>query len=286
MYNPVSNVLSGLPSCIHPVVSALNSLSSKVSSVPQAHWSLFRGESLFEESSSSRWGYIKNQFRICLDMASFCMQQVAQTFYRFMTSISSSQTTGPGQTRTERGIPSSLNDNRLTYRNGIMNDVRRDGLLLKGNDAARFNGDKEIVLAAVAQNAGALGYASLELQADKEVVLAAVAQCGLSLTYASLQLQADKEVVLAAVTQYGSALVHASRQLRADKEVVLAAVAQCGWALDYASRQLRADKEVVLAAVTQDGSALDLASLELRADQEVVVAARAQILRAISLTSI
>ena len=67
--------------------------------------------------------------------------------------------------------------------------------------SARFQGDKEIVLAAVAQNAQALRYASLELQADKEVVLAAVTQCGWALGYASKTLQADQEVVVAATVQ-------------------------------------------------------------------------------------
>jgi hypothetical protein len=44
-------------------------------------------------------------------------------------------------------------------------------------DGVEFN-DKEVVLVAVAQNGGALQYASAELNNDKEVVLAAVAQNG------------------------------------------------------------------------------------------------------------
>ena len=61
---------------------------------------------------------------------------------------------------------------------------------------------------------------------SKEQVLAAVAQDGFALGYASAELRADREVVLAAVAQSGSALEHASEALKADKEVVLAAVAQ------------------------------------------------------------
>jgi hypothetical protein len=45
------------------------------------------------------------------------------------------------------------------------------------------------VLAAVAQNGDALGYASESLQHDKQVVLAAVAQNGNALCYASESLQ-------------------------------------------------------------------------------------------------
>jgi hypothetical protein len=100
-----------------------------------------------------------------------------------------------------------------------------------------------------------------ELRADKDVVLAAVAQDGSRLRYAGYEHRADKEVVLAAVTQYGCALIVAADELRADKVVALAAVANNGWALKYAANEHRADKEVVLAAVTQDGSALIFASL-------------------------
>jgi hypothetical protein len=45
--------------------------------------------------------------------------------------------------------------------------------------------DKEVVLAAVANNAWALGYASDSLRDDEEVVLAAVAKSGWALGCAS-----------------------------------------------------------------------------------------------------
>ena len=136
--------------------------------------------------------------------------------------------------------------------------------------------DKEVVLAAVAQDGAALQHASAKLKADKEVVLAAVAQNGNALEHASAKLKADKEVVLAAVTQNWRAWYCASDALKADKEVVLAAMAHNGLMLEHFSAELKADKEVVLAAVAQNGNALEHASAELKADKEVVPAAVAQ----------
>jgi hypothetical protein len=84
------------------------------------------------------------------------------------------------------------------------------------------------------KNWSPLELASAELQADREVELAAVAQNGRALRHASAELKADREVVLAAVAQDGSALQDASAELRADREVVLAAVAQNEGAMIHA----------------------------------------------------
>ena len=51
--------------------------------------------------------------------------------------------------------------------------------------------EKQRVLAAVAQDGGALQYAAAELQRDREVVMAAVAQNGDALKYAAAELQRD-----------------------------------------------------------------------------------------------
>ena len=58
---------------------------------------------------------------------------------------------------------------------------------------------------------------------DKEVMLAAVAQDGYALDHDSDGLKADGELVLAAVAYSEYALKHASEDLKADKEVVLVA---------------------------------------------------------------
>ena len=60
------------------------------------------------------------------------------------------------------------------------------------------------------------------VKADREVVLAAVAQDGLALRHASAGLRADWEVVLGAVPQNRFALEHASAGLKADREFILA----------------------------------------------------------------
>jgi hypothetical protein len=144
--------------------------------------------------------------------------------------------------------------------------------------STELQGDREVVLAAVAKNGGALEYASVELKGDREVVLAAVAKAGNALEYASAELQADREVVLVAVAEEGRALKYASAELKGDREVVLVAVKKNGHAewLQHASAELQGDQEVVLHAVAQNGHALQYASAELRGDREVVLVAVAQ----------
>ena len=128
------------------------------------------------------------------------------------------------------------------------------------------------------------------MQGDKDVVLTAVAQKGLALKYASEELQSNIEVVSAAVAQTGGcALEHAHDILRrssyfirsilpldikalewAVKEVVLNVVAEDGLLLQFSSREARKDREVVLVAVTQDGRALEHASQALQEDKDII----------------
>ena len=85
-----------------------------------------------------------------------------------------------------------------------------------------------------------------ELQGDREVVLAAVARDGYALRYAAGELQGDREVVLVAAAQNGAALQYAAAELQGDREVVPAAVAQTSAALQYAAAELRSDALLVM----------------------------------------
>jgi len=71
-------------------------------------------------------------------------------------------------------------------------------------------GNKQQVLARVAQNGDELRHASEELKRDRTVVMAAVTQngdvSGDTLEYASDEFKNDKAVVMAAVTRWGTAL--------------------------------------------------------------------------------
>ena len=89
---------------------------------------------------------------------------------------------------------------------------------------------------------------------NKEIMLAAVKNNGGALKYASAALKADKDIVLAAVQNHGQALGNASAALKADKDIILAAVQDDGWALCYASAALQNDKDIVLAAVQHDSA--------------------------------
>jgi len=149
--------------------------------------------------------------------------------------------------------------------------VNCDGLSLEHH--ITHQNDKDVVMAAVAQNGCALRYASNALCADRDVVMAAVAQNRHAVRYASEELRNDKEIMLAAVTQYGPSLRYASKELCADREVVMAAIAQDSASLKYADEYFRNNKEVVLAAVKNYGPVLQYASKELRNNRGIVLAA-------------
>eukprot|EP00634_Sargassococcus_sp_CCMP2135_P010490 CAMPEP_0198649704 /NCGR_PEP_ID=MMETSP1467-20131203/4447_1 /TAXON_ID=1462469 /ORGANISM="unid. sp., Strain CCMP2135" /LENGTH=206 /DNA_ID=CAMNT_0044385501 /DNA_START=14 /DNA_END=630 /DNA_ORIENTATION=- len=111
-----------------------------------------------------------------------------------------------------------------------------------------------------------------KLLGDRDVVLAAVAQNGNMLYHADESFKRDRDVVMVAVAQYGGALVCADESLKRDRDVVLAAVAKEGWALDYADASLKHDGGVVLAAVANTGWALKYADGSLKRDRGVVLA--------------
>ena len=59
-----------------------------------------------------------------------------------------------------------------------------------------MKGDREIVVAAVAQDGDALRHAAAELKGDREIVLAAVAQDRFALNMATAELQGDAQLLL------------------------------------------------------------------------------------------
>ena len=128
--------------------------------------------------------------------------------------------------------------------------------------APDFRGDKEVVLAAVAQNGCALAYVSPELK-DRNVVLVAVKQNGCAFQYADDQFKNDRDIALVALTEYGLQLSEVGAELQDNFDVVLAAVRSAnqepsqgprGHAYPFASERLRANREVLLAAIAEPGS--------------------------------
>ena len=141
-----------------------------------------------------------------------------------------------------------------------------------------LRGDKEVVLAAVKNDARALEFASDNLKNDKEIVLTAVQSKGEALKFASDKLKNDKEIVLTAAQNYGSFLQYASEELKNDREFVLTAVRFKAvtfpeLVLQFASDDLKNDKEIVLTAVRNNGGTLKFASDNLKNDIEIVLAA-------------
>ena len=96
-----------------------------------------------------------------------------------------------------------------------------------------------------------LKYAAPSLLADRDVILAAVQQDALCLQYASAELRADREIVLAAVKRGGCAAgcavaFAAPELLKAELPLILAALHQDMTHLKFST--LRADDYVLLAA--------------------------------------
>jgi len=134
--------------------------------------------------------------------------------------------------------------------------------------------DREVFLAACAQNGQLLSRAPASLLADREVVLAAVSQCGRALLFAPEQLRRDADVALAALAQSERALQYVDASLYESRDFVLGAVrSRATGVLRYALPELCADRELMLEAIAADWSLLELASPELRADAEVVSSA-------------
>jgi len=129
--------------------------------------------------------------------------------------------------------------------------------------------DREVVLAAVAQDGRALQFASDALRGDRDIVLAATTQSGFwALKGAGEALRSDKEIVLHAVTKEPTALEFAGDNMKQDSEVVSCAVKQQGRLLQHAADTLKSDKDIVLAAVREDPGALEFAAESLKTDQE------------------
>merc|ERR1719421_2677587 len=72
----------------------------------------------------------------------------------------------------------------------VLQEIDDDGdILIQDETVESLKNDKEVVLAAVAQDGLALEYADESLKKDKDVVLAAVAQCGSALECADESLK-------------------------------------------------------------------------------------------------
>ena len=74
---------------------------------------------------------------------------------------------------------------------------------------------------------GRFAAATEEMQGDREVVMSAVAQSGLALEYATEEMRGDREVVMSAVAEDAYALQYATEEMKGDREVVMAAVVTC-----------------------------------------------------------
>jgi histidinol phosphatase-like PHP family hydrolase len=84
-------------------------------------------------------------------------------------------------------------------RQSALAKLKKEGYLLR--DMPQYQGDKELVLAAVKDYGLALKQASSALQADREVVMAAVKNNGMAIDYASPALQKDKVIKKTASAQ-------------------------------------------------------------------------------------
>ena len=135
-------------------------------------------------------------------------------------------------------------------------DAQRLVVRFASQDEGSPGTDREIVLAAMSQDLGALHNVEDNMLNDKDFLLAAVRQNGYALQYASCALRDDKDVVLEALRQDHKTLtrqnheifINASARLQNDKDVVVAAVKGSGEHLRWmVSAELWEDADVQLA---------------------------------------
>ncbi|EFC48392.1 predicted protein [Naegleria gruberi] len=136
-----------------------------------------------------------------------------------------------------------------------------------------FANDKEIVLAAVQQDAYSILYGTEALIYNRDFILECVKISGEVLDYIDMDFDEDYEIILEAVQNYGDAIGITSQELRRNKEIITAALSNNGLSLGYLDEDLQDDKSIVLLAVSNNGLALEYASDRLQNDKEVVMVA-------------
>ncbi len=118
--------------------------------------------------------------------------------------------------------------------------------------------DRDVVTAALRNNAGEIRYVGEELENDKIVILEAIHETAgfgsldNAMEHVSDNLKNDKGFILDAIHKNPMVFLSASEELKNDKEVVLLAVKGLGWLIRDASDELQNDNDVILAANTQD----------------------------------
>jgi hypothetical protein len=123
-------------------------------------------------------------------------------------------------------------------------------------------------------NGLALEFAAKDLSRDREIVLAAVAEDGMALQYADCSLKNDRDIVMTALANNAMALQYADETLRNDKDLVKYAICKGRRAFQFASQILRENKEFVLQLI-QEGyySVLSFAADSLRSDPQFIMEA-------------
>jgi hypothetical protein len=105
------------------------------------------------------------------------------------------------------------------------------------------------MLEAVKKSGDVLKCATGELRDDKEVVLAAINDDARAFEYASDALRADRDIVLQVVKANGNMLEYASNELRSDHEIVIEAMKENSSAIKYASDVLKKDSQIAMVLI-------------------------------------
>jgi len=187
---------------------------------------------------------------------------------------------------------------RIHQRDGL-EAVRQDGRRLRF--FPDLQDDREVVMAAVRQNVGALEYASYDIINDKQLIMTLIGQGYIDavLYYMSDRLKDDEEVFMEAIKEDSDALDSFSARIKDDKELLVSIaeryrieveyvsdrlkddrefmlfVAKQGnrWMMEHLSRRLLNDEDVVAAAAGQNGDALNYAPADMKDNEKVVMAA-------------
>jgi len=198
-------------------------------------------------------------------------------------------------------IVNRLNNQPINNKKDMLNLLKHGTSLKVANNKLRDN--KELVLAAISNDASNFLFASQRIKNDKQLILdiftnkknsdnldllegiakkfkndknfmlKLVSTNGLALKYASNRLKRDKQVVLTALRQAPLALKFADSRFKKDQKIVINVIKKDGYALRYADPRYQKNKKIVLLAVKSSSEALKFADYTLKADRDVVLAA-------------
>lgn len=145
--------------------------------------------------------------------------------------------------------------------------VRRNGLVLEHADRTIKN-NRNVALAAIAQNPRAIGLVGPDLQNNEDFICEVVQQNGLVLEFMRSQFQNNERIAQAAIAQNLRAIKHVGATLRANPDFMNSVVSRNIEDLQYAGPNLKKSPPFMLRWVLANFNAFPFVDPALKNDKE------------------